>query len=155
MEVTLLALQPKSSVWWMSPLNSLPKHLRKGPQTSSGSSAISSDDKIFEVDDSVAKQFLTIKHMIKEPYIGSALCSSQMFRAKSLRRSSNNPIRLVACCMLLEYKWFLSLVCKSLVDKISRDDLEHIHKLFNIQPDFTPAEKAKIRRESPWTFNNN
>lgn len=31
----------------------------------------SSDDNTFEVHESVTKQFVTIKHMIKEPYVGS------------------------------------------------------------------------------------
>ncbi|KAI5671871.1 hypothetical protein M9H77_12235 [Catharanthus roseus] len=43
----------------------------------------------------------------------------------------------------------LFLACKFLVDKISRDDPDHIRKLFNIKPQIYPKGRGKdLKRES-------
>ncbi|KAI5675961.1 hypothetical protein M9H77_06911 [Catharanthus roseus] len=54
----------------------------------------------------------------------------------------------------LDIKGLLSLTCKDVFDMTKRKDPEHIRKIFNITPDFSPKEEEKIRRENPWAFND-
>ncbi|KAI5652636.1 hypothetical protein M9H77_29823 [Catharanthus roseus] len=95
----------------------------------------SSDDNTFEVHESVTKQSVTIKHMIKEPYVGSGSILILNVSGESL--ASN----IEYCKRIIGYKWLLFLACKSL--------------LFNIKSDFTLDEEAKIQKENPWAWNNN
>ncbi|KAI5676914.1 hypothetical protein M9H77_07864 [Catharanthus roseus] len=93
----------------------------------------SSNDKIFEVDEAVAKQSMMIKHMNEEPFISSGPILIQ----------NEPPVRVMTnlnlCCQThyLGINGLLSLAYKFNVDKINREDPEYINKLFKIKPDYT------------------
>ncbi|KAI5662676.1 hypothetical protein M9H77_21999 [Catharanthus roseus] len=68
------------------------------------------DDKAFEVDEAIAKQSVTIEHMIED----------------------RNPIWTVVVADYLAIKGLLSPACEDILDFIKRKDPTHIRKLFNI-----------------------
>ncbi|KAI5640845.1 hypothetical protein M9H77_00415 [Catharanthus roseus] len=97
-------------------------------------------------DEVVAKQSVTIKHMIED----SLASKGPILLLKSLRvvtqlPASENDVDLKAFVYAL-VNGLLSLACEDVLDMIKRKDPEHIYKIFNITSDFFP--KRIIRRLS-------
>ncbi|TXG52015.1 hypothetical protein EZV62_021184 [Acer yangbiense] len=136
----------------------------------------SSDGEAFEVDEAVALESQTIKHMIEDdcadngiplPNVTSKILSKVIEYCKKHVESPKSDDRatgavdddlkawdaeFVKAANYLNIKSLLDLTCQTVADMIKGKTPEEIRKTFNIKNDFTPEEEEEVRRENQWAF---
>uniref|UniRef100_A0A803KXE9 SKP1-like protein n=1 Tax=Chenopodium quinoa TaxID=63459 RepID=A0A803KXE9_CHEQI len=141
----------------------------------------SSDGETFEVEETVALESQTIKHMVEDdcadnviplPNVTSKILAKVIEYCKkhvdSPKSSSDNAAAaadrqvddelktwdadFVKAANYLNIKSLLDLTCQTVADMIKGKTPEEIRKTFNIKNDFTPEEEEEVRRENQWAF---
>ncbi|KAE8713484.1 SKP1-like protein 1B [Hibiscus syriacus] len=134
----------------------------------------SSDGDNFEVDQAVALESQTIKHMIEDdcadsgiplPNVTSKILSKVIEYCKKHVEASESGILqlptkvdqttlfdLILAANYLNIKSLLALTCQTVADMIKGKTPEEIRKTFNIKNDFTTEEEEEVRRENQWAF---
>ncbi|KAJ0493974.1 putative S-phase kinase-associated protein [Helianthus annuus] len=136
----------------------------------------SSDGETFEVEEVVALESQTIKHMIEDdcanttiplPNVTSKIismvieyCKKHVDSAKNEDKKTaeedlkNFDSEFVKAANYLNIKSLLDLTCQTAADMIKGKTPEEVRKTFNIKNDFTPEEEAELRRENAWHLSN-
>ncbi|CDP16773.1 unnamed protein product [Coffea canephora] len=139
----------------------------------------SSDGETFEVEEVVAMESRTIKHMIEDDCANSSIpipnvtsntltkvieyCKKHVeakndeeglksFDADFMKIDKDTLYDLLMASNYLDIKSLLDLGCQTVADKIKGKNPEDIRKEFGIKNDFSPEEEEEIRKESPWVF---
>ncbi|MFS7930061.1 putative S-phase kinase-associated protein [Helianthus anomalus] len=141
----------------------------------------SSDGETFEVEETVALESQTIKHMIEDdcadtviplPNVTSKILSKVIeYCKKHVQADDKSPdedlksfdsdfvkvdqgtlFDLILAANYLNIKSLLDLTCQTVADMIKGKTPEEIRKTFNIKNDFTPEEEEEVRRENAWAF---
>ncbi|CAN0922860.1 SKP1-like protein 1A [Linum grandiflorum] len=136
---------------------------------------ISSDGQTFEVEESVAIESQTIKHMIEDDCAGGDIplpnvesnilakvieyCKKHIetdaSEAAKLKQWDENFAKvdqatlfdLILAANYLDIKGLLDLTCQTVADMIKGKTPEEIRETFNIKNDFTPEEEAEITEQ--------
>ncbi|KAH7574884.1 hypothetical protein JRO89_XS02G0017400 [Xanthoceras sorbifolium] len=127
----------------------------------------SSDGDRFEVDEAVALESQTIKHMVEDdcvdneiplPNVSSSVLSKPVdddlkaWDADFVKVDQNTLFDLILAANYLNIKSLLDLTCQTVADMIKCRTPEEIRKAFNIKNDFSPEEEEEVRRENQWAF---
>ncbi|GAA0164055.1 ubiquitin-protein ligase [Lithospermum erythrorhizon] len=140
----------------------------------------SSDGENFSVEEAVALESQTIKHMIEDgcadapiplPNVSSKILAkvieyckrhveSQTDKDEDLKTFDQDFVKvdqptlfdLILAANYLNIKSLLDLTCQTVADMIKGKTPEEIRKTFNIKNDFTPEEEEEVRRENAWAF---
>ncbi|XP_026439792.1 SKP1-like protein 1B [Papaver somniferum] len=141
----------------------------------------SSDGETFDVEQSVALQSQTIKHMIEDdcadngiplPNVTSKILAKVIeycrkhdgdadekgkdevknWDAEFVKVDQSTLFDLILAANYLNIKELLDLTCQTVADMIKGKTAEEIRKTFNIKNDFTPEEEEEVRRENQWAF---
>ncbi|KAJ7944131.1 SKP1-like protein [Quillaja saponaria] len=139
----------------------------------------SSDGEAFEVDEAVALESQTIKHMVEDdcadngiplPNVTSKILAKVIEYCKKHVESSTSEedlkawdadfvkvdqatlFDLILAANYLNIKSLLDLTCQTVADMIKGKTPEEIRKTFNIKNDFSPEEEEEVRRENQWAF---
>ncbi|XP_062093348.1 SKP1-like protein 1A [Humulus lupulus] len=139
----------------------------------------SSDGESFEVEEVVAQQSKTIKHMIEDgcadtsiplPNVtsknlamvieycrkhvdeGVAAKDLKSWDAEFVNVDQATLFDLIMSANYLNIKDLLDLTCQTVADMIKGKTPEQIRNTFNIKNDFTPEEEEQIRKENQWAF---
>ncbi|XP_030446916.1 SKP1-like protein 1A [Syzygium oleosum] len=142
----------------------------------------SSDKESFEVEEAVALESQTIKHMIEDecaddgiplPNVTSKILSKvieycrkhvdadrapsadddlKAWDAEFVKVDQATLFDLILAANYLNIKGLLDLTCQTVADMIKGKTPEEIRKTFNIKNDFTPDEEEEVRRENQWAF---
>ncbi|KAB2603197.1 SKP1-like protein 1A [Pyrus ussuriensis x Pyrus communis] len=134
----------------------------------------SSDNEMFEVEEVVAMESQTIKHMVEDgcagnaiplPNVTSAILAKVIEYCRKHREDEgataadgeknidqNTLYDLIMAANYLDIKGLLDLTCQTVADMIKGKTPEQIRTTFNIKNDFTPEEEETIRRENQWAF---
>ncbi|WRX29978.1 SKP1 component [Theobroma cacao] len=99
------------------------------------------DGEDFEVDEAVALESQTIKHMIEDDSADNGIPLPNV-TSKILSKAAN----------YLNIKSLLDLTCQTVADMIKGKTPEEIRKTFNNKNDFTQEEEEEVRRENQWAF---
>ncbi|KAF5728272.1 SKP1-like protein 1A isoform X5 [Tripterygium wilfordii] len=141
---------------------------------------ISCEGERFEVDEAVARQSQTVKHMIEDncseggiptPNVSSAILAKVIEYCKKHVESSKDDEDLTAwdtkfvtvldqstlldltlAANYLDIKDLLELTCQAWADFIKDESPEEVRQILDIKNDFTPEEEEAIRRENQWAF---
>ncbi|CAA0827719.1 SKP1-like protein 4 [Striga hermonthica] len=137
-----------------------------------------SDGEIFEVDESVACESQTIKHMIEDgcstnaiplPNVSSEVLSKVIdycrrhveekaedklkeFDAEFVKVDNGLLLELIKAANYLNIEGMLDITCKAVADMIKNMSIEEIRVHLNITNDFTKEEEDEIRKENAWAF---
>ncbi|CAL1392456.1 unnamed protein product [Linum trigynum] len=142
----------------------------------------SGDGESFEVEEAVAMQSQTIKHMIEDGCAGDGIpipnvtggilakviefcnkhhqhpCQSddaesmKIWDANFAKVGQDTLYDLLLAANYLNVKDLLDLICQTVADLIKGKTPEEIRRYFNIENDFTKEEEEAIRRENQWAF---
>ncbi|GMN28953.1 hypothetical protein TIFTF001_002234 [Ficus carica] len=142
----------------------------------------SSDGESFEVEEAVALQSQTIKHMVEDdcadngiplPNVTSKILSKvieycnrhtdssvapaadddlKIWDAEFVKVDQATLFDLILAANYLNIKNLLDLTCQTVADMIKGKTPEEIRNTFNIRNDFTPEEEEDVRRENQWAF---
>ncbi|CAI0458624.1 unnamed protein product [Linum tenue] len=141
----------------------------------------SGDGESFEVEEAVAMQSQTIKHMIEDGCAGDGIpipnvtggilakviefCNKhhqqppgsdaaelKKWDAEFAKVGQDTLYDLLLAANYLNVKDLLDLICQTVADLIKGKTPEEIRKYFNIENDFTKEEEEAIRRENQWAF---
>ncbi|KAL2476954.1 SKP1-like protein 11 [Forsythia ovata] len=142
----------------------------------------STDGETFEVEESVAVQFQSIKHMFEDnlagliiplPKINSEILAKvieyckrhvndtadevadeelKAFDADFVNVARNTLFDLILAANYLNIKSLLDLTCQSVADMIKGKPPGEIRNIFNIRVNYTPEEEEENRRENAWAF---
>ncbi|KAL1810983.1 hypothetical protein DCAR_0623082 [Daucus carota subsp. sativus] len=140
----------------------------------------SSDNETFEVDEAVALESQTMKHMIEDdcanttiplPNVSSKILAKvieyckkhvesrsaaddelKSFDAEFIKVDQGTLFDLILAANYLNIKSLLDLTCQAVADMIKGKTPEEIRKTFNIKNDFTQEEEEEVRRENAWAF---
>ncbi|KAK1355953.1 hypothetical protein POM88_049209 [Heracleum sosnowskyi] len=139
----------------------------------------SSDNETFEVEEAVALESQTIKHMIEDDCADTAIplpnvtgsilakviefCKKHVeskdddealksFDAEFAKVDQETLYDLILAANYLNIKSLLDLTCQTVAEMIKGRSPEEIRKKFNIKNDFTPEEEEAIRKENAWAF---
>ncbi|KAL3813400.1 hypothetical protein ACJIZ3_014668 [Penstemon smallii] len=141
-----------------------------------------SDGETFELEETVAIQSQTIKHMIEDdcvdntiplPNVTSKIMSkvieyckrhtptnekteedlNKAFDAEFMKTDQSTLLfDLILAANYLDIKSLLDLSCQTVADMIKDMSPEEVRMFFNIKNDFTPEEEAEVRKEYAWAF---
>lgn len=137
----------------------------------------SSDGASFEVDEAVALQSETIKHIIEDscsdegiplPNVMGNILAMVIEYCKEHVEKTDDELKewdaefmkvdqarlydLILAANFLNVKNLLDLTCQTVADMIKGKTPAEIRKTFNIKNDFTPEEEEEIRKENQWAF---
>ncbi|CAN6555226.1 unnamed protein product [Malus baccata var. baccata] len=128
----------------------------------------SSDDEMFEVEEAVAMESQTIKHMVEDGCAGNAIPLPNVTSAilakviEYCRKHSEDEGATAADGEKNVKEWdaeFMKIdqntlydLIMTVADMIKGKTPEQIRTTLNIKNDFTPEEEEKIRRENQWAF---
>nr|GLL41324.1 SKP1-like protein 1A [Ipomoea trifida] len=140
----------------------------------------SSDEEIFEVEESVALEMQTIKYMIDDECVDTVIPIANVtgkilakvieycklhaeaaktsqddlkdFDANFIKVDNQTLLDLIMAANFLNIKSLLDLTCQAVANLIENKTVEELRKNFNIQNDFTPEEEEEVRRENAWAF---
>ncbi|RZC63620.1 hypothetical protein C5167_025365 [Papaver somniferum] len=142
----------------------------------------SSDGEAFDVEESVALQSQTIKHMIEDdcadngiplPNVTGKILAKVIqycrkhdgvadekdqkdevknWDAEFVNVDQATLFDLILAANYLNIKELWDLTCQTVADMIKGKTPEEIRKIFNIKNDFTPEEEEEVRRENQWAF---
>ncbi|KAI3857222.1 hypothetical protein MKW98_007623 [Papaver atlanticum] len=141
----------------------------------------SSDGKTFDVEESVALQSQTIKHMIEYdcadngiplPNVTSKILAKVIeycrkhdgdadekgkdevknWDSEFVKVDQATMFDLILAANYLNINELLDLTCQTVADMIKGETPEEIRKPFNIKNYFTPEEEEEVRRENQWAF---
>ncbi|KAL3634336.1 SKP1-like protein 1A [Castilleja foliolosa] len=141
----------------------------------------SSDGDVFEMDEAVAVESQTIKHMIEDDCaytvipihnVTGAILSKvieyckrhvdasasnaddelKAFDADFVKVDQSTLFDLILAANYLNIKSLLDLTCQTIADMIKGKTPEEIRKTFHIINDYTPEEEEEVRRENLWAF---
>lgn len=140
----------------------------------------SSDGKTFEVEEAVALESQTIKHMIEDNCADGSIplpnvtgnilakvteyCKKhaeaedkdaedlKVFDAEFMKVDSACLFDLICAANYLNIKGLLDLTCQTVAAMMKGKSVDEIRKIFNIKNDFSPEEEEEIRRENSWAF---
>ncbi|KAI3919496.1 hypothetical protein MKW98_030207 [Papaver atlanticum] len=140
-----------------------------------------SDGETFDVEESVALQSQTIKHLIEDdcadngiplPNVTSKILAKVIeycrkhdgdaddkekdevknWDADFVKVYQSTLFDLILAANYLNIKELLDLTCQTVADMIKGKTPKEIRKTFNIKNDFTPEEEEEVRRENQWAF---
>ncbi|CAL5193608.1 unnamed protein product [Lathyrus oleraceus] len=139
----------------------------------------SHDGETFEVEEVVALESQTIKHMIEDgcaengiplpnvtgnvlakvieyckKHVEAAASSDDVeeWDAKFVKVDQAMLFNLILAANYLHIQSLLDLTCMTLAESIKGKTPEEIRKMFNMKNDFTPEEEEQVRRENQWAF---
>ncbi|KAL6289662.1 hypothetical protein ACE6H2_007172 [Prunus campanulata] len=144
---------------------------------------LKSDDGVtFKVEEAVAMQSQTIKHMVEDncangaiplPNVTSIILAKVIEYCKKhheedvdgenkediknwdagfVKVDQSILFDLILAANYLNIKSLLDLTCQTVADMINGKTPEVIRETFNIKNDFTPKEEEEIRKENQWAF---
>ncbi|KAL3813459.1 hypothetical protein ACJIZ3_014727 [Penstemon smallii] len=139
-----------------------------------------SDGETFELEETVAIQSQTIKHMIEDDCVDNTIplpnvtskimakvieyCKrhatnekteedlNKAFDAEFMKTDQSTLFDLILAANYLDIKSLLDLSCQTVADMIKDMSPEEVRMFFNITNDFTPEEEAEVRKEYAWAF---
>ncbi|CAL9006068.1 unnamed protein product [Prunus brigantina] len=142
----------------------------------------SDDGEIFEVEEAVAMQSQTIRHMMEDdcadgaiplPNVTSNILAKVIeycrkhkeeaadgenkeilkdWDAEFVKLDQVTLFHLIMTANYLNIKSLLDLTAQTVANMIKEKTPEEIRETFNIKNDFTPEEEKKIREENQWAF---
>ncbi|KAL6183663.1 PREDICTED: SKP1-like protein 1A [Fragaria vesca subsp. vesca] len=137
----------------------------------------SADGEPFEIEEVVALESQTIKHMVEDdcaenaiplPNVKGAILAKvieyckkhvedagedlKAWDAEYVNVDQNVLFDLILAANYLNIKGLLDLTCQKVADMIKGKTPEEIRTLFNITNDFTPEEEEEVRRENQWAL---
>lgn len=141
---------------------------------------MSSDNKMYEIEENAANLMLTIKAAIEDTNGDDVIPISNVtgnilklvidyckfnisdpsdddrkkWEADYLKIDHETLFQLVIAANFLNCTILLDLTCKNIADQIRGKKTEEIRKHFNIKSDFTPEEEEEIRLENEWCENS-
>ncbi|KAJ4840077.1 hypothetical protein Tsubulata_046243 [Turnera subulata] len=144
---------------------------------------LSSDSEEFVVEEAVAVQSQTIKHLIQDgcstdesiplPNVTSPVLSKvieyckkhigdieekeelKAWDAEFVKDDDFDALAsLIMAANFLDIKGLLDLVAQTLANMIKEKSPEEIRRMLNIKNDFTPEEDEAYRKENQWAFDN-
>lgn len=136
----------------------------------------SSDGEVFEVEEEIALQSQTIKHVIEDdcadggiplPNVTGKILAKVIEYCKKHTDGDKEELKnwdvefvkvdqatlfdLILAANYLKVKDLLDLTCQTVADMIKGKTPEEIRKTYNTK-NFTPEEEEEIRRENQWAF---
>ncbi|KAL3529946.1 hypothetical protein ACH5RR_009268 [Cinchona calisaya] len=139
----------------------------------------SSDGETFELEEAVALESQTIKHLIEDncadtciplPNVTSDILamvieylkkhvatkpsseSLKSFDADFVKVDQGTLFDLIKAANYLDIKSLLDLTCQVVADMMKGKTPEEIRKTFHIKNDYIPEEEEEVRRENSWAF---
>lgn len=139
----------------------------------------SSDGETFEIEEAVAVQSQTIKHLIDDEcandtgipisnvtgkilalvleyckkHVDTASSDElEKWDAKFVKVDQNTLFDFISAANYLDIKSLLDISCMTTADNIKDKTTEEIRKIFNIENDYTLEEEEKVHHENSWAF---
>ncbi|XP_058740272.1 SKP1-like protein 1A [Vicia villosa] len=139
----------------------------------------SHDGEIFEVEEAVALESQTIKHMIEDGCAENAIplpnvtgsilakiieyCKKHVdaeassddlkeWDAEFVKVDSATLFNIILAANYLNIPSLLELTFQAVAELMKGMTPEEVRTMFNIKNDFTPEEEAEVRRENQWAF---
>ncbi|KAF6168998.1 hypothetical protein GIB67_038495 [Kingdonia uniflora] len=139
----------------------------------------SSEHEEFEVDEVVALESETIKHLIEDncannpvplPNVSTTILLKVIEYCKKHKSDSGEEeeiknwdkefvkldqavlFDLILAANYLDIKGLLDLTCQAVADIIKDKSVEEVRSIFNIENDYSPEEEAEVRRQNQWAF---
>ncbi|CAN4114985.1 unnamed protein product [Withania somnifera] len=167
---------PTSNILTLKPTNNEASSSSE-PQLSKILTLKSSDDREFKMEESIAIQSGTIKHMVENGYtvIPLVKVESKMLikilyymishhdekteaNADQLREFDKEFVNvsikklsdLLFAANYLHIPGLMDLLCQTIANKIKNKSVDAVRKIFNITNDYSTVEEAEILREHEW-----
>ncbi|KAJ6353485.1 hypothetical protein OIU76_002495 [Salix suchowensis] len=115
----------------------------------------SSDNQIFEVEESVAMEFATVKSFFEDsPSTDTVpLPNKKKYNAEFVtEKSDKDLVDMIPVANYLEIKDLLDVLNQAVADRIENKSVEYVRSFFGIDNDFTAEEEAALRREHAWAY---